>query len=538
VTHRAFGSRWGVAAPHPAATDAAAAVLEQGGTAIDGAIAAAGVLTVVYPHHCSVGGDLIALVRSPGERPKAVFGVGRSPASIDVDRLRRTYGERLPIHGPDSISVPGVVSGWQCLHQLGGLQPMEQLLSPAVVLASEGMAISPSLARALATLESTDPGIAALFGPPGSRLGTGDVVRQPALAETLIQVAAEPDAYYRGALAKQLAAALKSIGSPITLGDLSRHQPVVAEAPMIETGTLAPKLFTAGLPSQGPFLAVLAQWVDQLLAQGHDLTGRDASDLGRAFAWISRRRDELLADPSRVPGGQDIWSRLGTAATALSLTDPGRPLPRRLDHLDPGAFGEATESALSGDTAAVVTLDAAGSSVSMLQSVFHSFGAQVLDPVTGVLFHSRQSMFTLRRGSPGELGPRRMPPHTLCPIMVDTSDGAPLLLLATMGGRAQPQILTQVLLQLAKGMDARDALAAPRFLVDDSKPGGSQWVVTAENGVPDGALSSLEHAGFEIELVRARNEEMGHAQLLRHSEDGVVAAADPRSDGVARTGTL
>ncbi|MDA8312741.1 MAG: gamma-glutamyltransferase [Actinomycetota bacterium] len=546
------GSCWGVASPHPAATDAAAAVLGEGGSAVDAAIAAAGVLTVVYPHNCSIGGDLIALVRSPGERPKAVFGVGRSAAAIDVDALRRDFGERLPDHGPHSISVPGVVSGWQALHELGGWRPIGRLLEPAIALASQGAVVSASLARALEELETSDPGITSVFGPPGTRLGLGDVFIQPALAETLARVADEPDAYYRGELAQRLAAGLEAAGSPITLEDLSAHQPFVADAAMTEAGTLAPRLFTAGLPSQGRFFAALAETVDGLLARGYDLTGRDARALARAFAWISQLRDELLSDPARAPATRGIDLRLGEEghlAAWLSTARADRLAPDRLapdhfarDHIPPDerrggqrlAEGPARPR---GDTVAVVTFDAAGRSVSMLQSVFHSFGSRVLDPATGVLFHSRQSMFTLRPAAPGALGPRLMPPHTLCPTMVDTSEGTPLLLLATMGGRAQPQILTQVLLQVAKGASAADALGAPRFIVEGTGTSGSQPVVRAESDLPDAAVGSLAQGGFDVRLVSARNEEMGHAQLLWVDQDRVVGAADPRSDGTARTGT-
>ncbi len=522
-------ARWGVASPHPAATDAAVTVLEAGGTAVDGAIAAAGVLTVVYPHNCSIGGDLIALVRRPGEQPKAVLGVGRSAGAIDVDGLRRTFGERMPAYGPFSISVPGVVSGWQAMHELGGRRPLGELLEPAVEFAADGTAVSPSLARALEELETSDPGMTDLFGPAGERLGPGDVFAQPRLAGTLAQVAADPDSYYRGVLARRLVAGLEAAGSPITLEDFARHRAVVTASLVTDAGALAPRLFTPGLPSQGPFFAALAALVGTLLAKGHDLTGRDAGLLARAFGEISRIRDDLLSDPSRSPGDARIGGRLAE----VDLFGPAPP-PGRIDQRvtrRPARPG--------GDTVAVVTFDSSGGSVSLLQSVFHSFGSRVLDPDTGVLFHNRQSMFTLRRGVPSELGPGLMPPHTLCPTMVDTVDGEASRVLATMGGRGQPQILAQTLLQLATGKSAADAVGAPRFIVGDTERGGSQHVATAEADVAEAAVASLAQDGFDVRLVSERNEEMGHAQLLCIGEEGAVdGGADPRSDGVSRTGAI
>jgi gamma-glutamyltranspeptidase len=516
---------WGVASPHPASTDAAAALLAAGGTAVDAAIAAAGVLTVVYPHNCSIGGDLIALVREADRQPRAVFGVGRTARAIDADALRRTFGERVPAYGPFSISVPGVVSGWQVMHELGGRRPLRQLFEPAVALASGGTAVSVSLARALEDLETSDPGVAEIFGPPGKRLGLGDVLVQPVLAETLAQVGADPDSYYRGKLAHRLAAGLEAAGSPITIEDFARHRPIVADSTMTAAGTLAPRLFTAGLPSQGLFFAAIATIVGGLLEKGYDLAGVDAGLLGRAFGEISVIRDDLLCDPARSPGEARINARLAAIDLFRSPSVAGtvdRHVTRRA-------------ARPSGDTVAVVTVDQAGNSVSMLQSVFHSFGSRVLDPATGVLFHNRQSMFTLRPGMPGELGPGLMPPHTLCPTMVDASEGNASLVLATMGGRGQPQILAQTLMQLAAGMSASEAVAAPRFIVGDTEDRGAHHVATAEADLPEVVVTSLAESGFDVRVVREQNEEMGHAQLLCVGEEGVVGAgADPRSDGVAR----
>lgn len=184
-----------------------------------------------------------------------------------------------------------------------------------------------------------------------------------------------------------------------------------------------------------------------------------------------------------------------------------------------------------------MTSDEDGNSVSMLQSVFHSFGSRILDPMTGVLFHNRQSMFTLRPGSHGELQPGLMPPHTLCPAMVDAADGSASVVLSTMGGRGQPQILVQVLLQLAGGSSAADAVSAPRYVVGHSETAGSRHTATAEDDLPGAVVSSLVDGGFDVRIVGPRSEETGHAQLLRVGAAGVLAgAADPRSDGSARRG--
>ncbi len=532
---------WGVASPHPAATEAAAGVLSTGGTAVDGALAAAGVLAVVYPHNCSVGGDLIALVRRRGELPRVVFGVGRSAGAIDPDGLRRRFGERVPLTGPFSISVPGVVSGWQALHDLGGRLPFGQLLAPAIELAARGAQVSSSVARALRALDSADQGLDEIFGPRGDRLGPGETFVQPRLAETLSRIASDPETFYRGELAAQLARGLEAAGSPIRLEDFSRHHAVVGKPAVTGAGHLAPRLFAAGFPSQGIFFAGLAEIVSRLLGERHDLLGRDAGMLARAFDQTSKIRDELLSDPSRAPGADALRARLARVdlsapSSSLPSTGKGAPLVAGED-----AEGVAKgASAPSGDTVAVVVYDEHGNSVSMLQSVFHSFGSQFCDPATGVLYHNRQSMFTLRPGMPGELGPGLMPPHTLCPAMVDALDAdgaaevAPLLVLSSMGGRSQPQILVQVLLRLAAGNSVSEAVSAPRFVIEDTDTVRSRTVVTAEADLPTDATTSLLENGLDVRTVSAWNEETGHCQVLRAGANGVMeAGADPRSDGIA-----
>ena len=523
---RGEGRSWGVASPHPAATDAAAAILATGGTAVDAAIAAAGVLVVAYPHNCSVGGDLIGLVRAAGGAPQAVFGVGRSARAIDAAALRGEVGERIPVEGPFSISVPGVVSGWQAMHELGGSRPFGELLQPAVELASAGVSVSPSVARALDDLESSDPGLQQIFGPPGGRIGVGEVFVQPRLAETLAQVAQDPERYYRGDLAERLANALQKVGSPITREDFAQHHAIVGEAVAAAAGDLAARLFTAGPPSQGIFFSALAEVVGELLAQGYDLLGGDAAVLARAFGEISKLRDDLLCDPSRWEGADAFRQRLAQIDLFGGLPPGERE----------GSLASKPPSP-SGDTVAIVAYDGFGGSVSMLQSIFHSFGSRVLDPETGVLFHNRQSMFTLRRGSPGELGPGLMPPHTLCPAMVDGNDGTPSLVLSTMGGRAQPQILSHVLLHLAAGKDAARAVSSPRYVVGDTEAQSRYSAVTAERDVPSDVLGSLRGARFSLRMVEPFDDEMGHAQVLRVGTEGVVdAASDPRSDGTAMLG--
>jgi hypothetical protein len=172
-----------VAAPHPAAVAAAGAAVRQGGNAIDAALAAAAVLTVVYPHQCALGGDLIALARAPGQDgATAVLSVGAPPAGLDIDALA---GAPMPRRGIRTVTVPGVVAGWSALAGLGAALPLGDALTTAAVLASNGIEVSAGLARGLTGQRPAvlaDPGLRAVFAPSGAIAGPGDVIRTPSTA--------------------------------------------------------------------------------------------------------------------------------------------------------------------------------------------------------------------------------------------------------------------------------------------------------------------------------------------------------------------
>src|SRR4051794_33688057 len=183
-----------VAAPHPAAAEAAREVVARGGNAFDAVLAAAGALTVAYPHQCSAGGDLVAIVRAAGAAPRAVLSIGAAAAAVDVAGLRAA-GDRMPSGGPQTITVPGVVAGWAAIAGLGARLTPSDLLAPAIRLAAEGVPFSPGLRRAIAyriDAIRSDPGLSALL------LRGDDRLVPPGPAETLPAIGSGRRAVFHG----------------------------------------------------------------------------------------------------------------------------------------------------------------------------------------------------------------------------------------------------------------------------------------------------------------------------------------------------
>lgn len=455
-----------VAAPHGAAVEAGRAVAAAGGNALDAALAAAAALTVVYPHQCSLGGDLIAMVRTADGRVRAVLSAGAAARQLPTITS-------MPTYGPLTVTVPGVVAGWAAIADLGARLGWTDRLSPAIGLARDGVPVSPGLARALraeAARVAADPGLSALAGP-------GPLV-QPVLAGTLAEVAADWTGFYRGPLAERLAAALSRFGSPLTGADLAAHRAELVE-PL--TGHAFGAAWSAAPPpSQGAsFLAVLG-----------------SPDLLNDSLAARRARDALLGDPRTGPVDLDGL-----------LRRDGRPAPA-----ESGCSRNPT-----GDTVAVTAVDSDGVAVSLIQSLFHSFGAGLLDPGTGIVLHNRGSMFRLEKDHPGRLTPGSRPPHTLCPVIAVRDDV--VLALGCQGGRSQPWILAQVAADALDGDDPAAVVARPRWIID-SADDGSGPVVVVEPGTPGMAGT-----------VPALHDAAGHVQLARLRGTVLDAAGDPRADG-------
>jgi len=187
----------------------------------------------------------------------------------------------------------------------------------------------------------------------------------------------------------------------------------------------------------------------------------------------------------------------------------------------------------SGDTIALVTADAEGRGVSLIQSLYDGFGSGLLEPATGVVAQNRGACFTLEPGHPNLLAAGARPAHTLMPVAVQR-DGRLEAVAGTMGGSAQPQILTMVLIRaLRLGMSPAGAVAAPRWLVGGMSPEGPGPLVIAEADVPETVVRALGAAGYRVDVVSERDGSVGHAHMIRATPGGLDAGSDPRADGGA-----
>ena len=498
-----------ISTSHYRATEAGERALRAGGSAVDAAASAAAAICAVYPNNVALGGDMVALVRDPSGKISFVNATGDSGRTQRLETLRARYGEHLPARGIDTVTIPGGVAGWSRLHGIGGRLPIADLLEPARLLA-EASPVSRSVGAAIRTDRealTADPGCSAIFFPDGRALTEGETLRQPALARTFAELQEQGlDTFYRGPLAERWVAGVRAAGSLLDTDDVAAYQPTVSEP--LTRRVFGFDLHTGRPNSQG--FAFLRNALAVSDADWKNPLGADAGRLARTFLASNDIRRAWLSDPDTARHDADAL----------------------VDMVDLNEGKARGGSPARGDTVGLVATDDDGWAVSLVQSVYWSFGACVLDPETGILFQNRGTSFSLDPDHPAAFGPSRRPPHTLMPVLIER-DGALAYAGATMGGQAQAQIHTHLLLRLRDGASAVEATSAPRWVVGIQDDGDEETTVTVEADVPRAAQHALAASGLAVRIVPPRDELLGHSNLIVATDDGWDAASDPRSDGSA-----
>jgi gamma-glutamyltranspeptidase / glutathione hydrolase len=520
-----------IATSQPMAAAAGLRVLQEGGNAIDAAITAAAVLSVVEPTMNGLGGDLFAIVYEA--KTKTINGLnasGRSPATATPDEYMRRGFDAIPYRGALSVSVPGVVDGWNELLAKYGTRSLARVLEPAIGYARDGFAVSEIIATQWKDEEATlknDAAAAATFLPGGKAPSPGDVFRNPRLAATLeLMAKGGRDAFYRGPIAKAIGDDMRRRKALVTEADLASHksdwvQPIsttyrgyeVLEMPPNTQGVVALEMLNI---LEGFDVKAMRHNSPEYL---HLLTEAKRIAFADREAW--------LADDSAVP--PDALRKMLSkdyAAERRREIDPQRAA-RNYAPLSIGGASQvpAEPPQARGDTIYMTVADKDGNVVSLIQSIFENFGAGIVAGETGIALHNRGTLFSLTPGHPNMLAPGKRPFHTLVPAMV-LKDKKPWLSFGVMGGDMQPQGHVQVLLNLIDfGMNVQEAGEAPRFR-------HSVAGLALESAITPEARYGLNLRGHK--LVNTIGSFGGFQGILIDPKTGVLmGGSDPRKDGLA-----
>jgi gamma-glutamyltranspeptidase/glutathione hydrolase len=504
---------------HPLSTQAAIRILQDGGNALDAAIAACAVQAVVEPASTGIGGDCFALY-SPagGDNIIAYNGSGRAPAGLSSEWLLDQGIETLTQTSPHSVTIPGAVDAWVQLNRDHGSMGMDQLLAPAIGYASDGYPITSRVSTDFAnSVGKLDPDALAVFAPDGNPLPLGARHSQPALAKTLQRIAEKGRAgFYEGPVADDILAKLKAVGGRHTQEDFNAAigdyvTPISANFRNHDIWECPPN-------GQGVIALMLLN-----IMSGIERFGDDPISVDRMHCEIEagrlayRDRSAVLGDPAQtdVPVDRMISTQYADKLRAMISTG------KRIDPMPP------SELPPHRSTVYITVIDKDRNACSFINTLYFGFGSGIMAPKSGVMLQNRGLGFVVDPAHPNGVAPNKRPLHTIIPGMV-TKAGRTVMSFGVMGGEYQAFGHMQFLTRLFDyEMDIQMAQDAPRFFPDPFAD-----FVEVEAPIPQNIRDALGDLGHTI---RPAGRPIGGSQAIAIDwETGLLTAgSDPRKDGCA-----
>lgn len=511
-----------VCTSQPLASQAGLTILQQGGNAIDAAIATAICQTIVEPTNNGLGSDCFALVWTGGKL-HGLNGSGYAPQRLTPEAVAASGAtEKMPLRGWEAVTVPGAPSAWAELHKRFGRLPFAKLFEPAIYYAEQGYPVSPIVARfwqegidAL-TPYKNNPAIApwfATFDVHGNGVApqTGEMVTLPDHAKTLrILADSYCESYYRGELAQKLVEFSDKTGGYLSLEDLAEYR---------------------------------AEWVEpvHINYHGYDVWEMPPNGHGiTALMALNILKDmEIGAKDTGDTFHKQIEAmKLAFADGMHYIADP-RYMRTRVEELLSDAYA-AQRRALIGETALepthgkpfcggtvyLCTADGEGNMVSFIQSNYKDFGSGIVLPGYGINLNDRGAGFSLNPELDDYLAPRKKPYHTIIPGFL-TREGEAVGPFGVMGAYMQPQGHVQVIMNTVDWLlNPQSALDAPRW----------QWIagkeIWLESSVAPEIVEDLRRRGHEVHVLED-DTTFGRGEIIWRDSNGVLAGAtEPRADGV------
>ncbi|MEX2264853.1 MAG: gamma-glutamyltransferase [Bryobacteraceae bacterium] len=514
-----------VATSQTLASQAGAQVLARGGSAIDAAIAANAALTVVEPMSNGVGGDLFAIYwDAKNKRLSGINASGWAPKALTIEALKQKDHYGMPQDGIHSVTVPGCVDGWEKLHKKFGSLNWAELFDPAIYYAENGFPVTEIIQdhwrNSISKLSSDDNGNK-IFLRNGSAPAVGEVFRNAKLGKALRLIAEDgADAFYRGPIAEAILKTSDRLGGLMDRADLAEFQSEWVEP--ISTEYRGWKVYE--LPPNGQGMAALEMLNIMerfpLMHQAHaSAESFHAKIEAQKLAYMDLQR--YLADMrfAQVPL-EGILSKK-YAGERAALIDPDRA---RCD-VQPGDPLSAT-----GDTIYLSVVDRDGNIVSLIQSIYLSFGSGIVVDDFGFHLHNRGALFETNATHPNALAPRKRPFHTIIPAFMENGDVH--IGFGIMGGLNQAQAHAQFVSNIVDhSMNIQAALEAPRF----TKLSFGGCDVMMESRVPVEVREALKRKGHRLEVLGEFSGAVGGGQAVLHDSGKRMnyGASSPRKDGAA-----
>lgn len=487
-----------VVAQEQNAADVGAAVLKNGGNAVDAAVAVALALAVTHPTAGNLGGGGFLLLRTAQGETTFFDFREKAPLSAARDMYLGPGGKptRDSIEGWRAAGVPGTVRGLELAHRKHGKRDWATLVEPAIKLAAEGYEISYGQSRSMrnAKLLAKFPESRRIFQRDGVFIEPGERLYQPELASTLRRIAAQGSkGFYEGETARILAEEMRNNGGLITEEDLKLYQAI--ERKPLRGSYKGFDIITAPPPSSGGL--GLLQMLAVLDGTGYEKSGFESA---ATIHWLAEAMRRYYADRSEFLGDPDFFQ-----VPAKGLLDP-RYISKLRSSIDPAKASTSLEIKAgtprdfeSAETTHFSIIDAEGNAVALTYTINGSYGCGVTVPRLGFLLNNEMDDFAAKPGEPNMFGlvqgesnaiqPQKRPLSSMTPTII-VKDGKPYLIVGAPGGSRIITGVTQVVLNVLDfGMNVQDAIDAPRL--------HHQWM-------PDKLMLERGFSPDTIELLKAR----------------------------------
>ncbi|SEN03936.1 gamma-glutamyltransferase family protein [Palleronia pelagia] len=503
------------ATSHPLASKVAIQVLESGGNAVDAAIAGAVLLGIAEPQMTGIGGDLFALVkRGDSDEIVALNGSGRAPAGLSAADLRAQGMDTLSATSPHAVTVPGAIDAFCRLSADHGRAGLAACLAPAIHYAEAGIPVAPRVAFDWGLAVDTLQGVARDdYLLDGKAPAPGQLFRSPKQAEVLRRIAMDGrDAFYEGEVAEDMVDSLRAMGGTHTLDDFAACTsdyvtPISGQYRGYELVEHPPN-------GQGAAAILLCNILSHFDIASMDPLGADRAHVeAEASKLAYDARNRFIADPDHMTRTDHLLS-MDTARKLAALIDMERAMEA------PARVSENVHK----DTIYITVVDRDRMAVSLIYSIFNSFGSGIASDKFGILMQNRGSGFSLAEGHPNEAAGGKRPMHTIIPAMLKR-DGKLLMPFGVMGGAYQANGHARFVSNIA------DFGMHPQQTIDTARSFSDAGDMKVENGYSPEVYDELARRGHAVSRPEVA---IGGAQTIRIDDSGVLeGASDPRKDGCA-----
>lgn len=506
------------ATSHPLASDEAISILKQGGNAIDAAIAASIMLSVVEPHATGIGGDCFAIISMNGKNPVAYNGSGIAPQKAKVNFLKKKNIKSIGLESPHSVTIPGAIHAWATIHKEYGKLDFKKLFLKSINYARKGFEITQNVSenwkKNISKL-SNNENAKKIFLKNGKAYNFSEKFKNIPLANTLEKISKKGfKEFYEGDIAVDMVNSLKKVGGIHTLEDFAKQK--TERLNTISSIYKGKTLHQCPPNGTGITVLLMMKMIEKLNIENYKTDSVERFHIEAEVTKLAYSiREKNIGDPKFI--NLNLKNILSQTAIDEAVKKISMDKCYNVGNLDIPAHPE---------TVYLTVVDKDFNAVSIINSICYAFGSGITTDNTGILFQNRGTNFRLEENHPNCIDGLKRPLHTIIPGMVCNDANKPILSYGVMGGQFQPVGQTHVLNNILDyNMSPQEAISFPRAFHFNN-------IYQLESGISKRTENDLKKKGHKTVRI---NEYLGGGQAIQidWQKGLLIGGSDPRKDGYA-----